>query len=119
MFSQIVKRDIYSIAKIHKYLLVNSLEWWQIITIMGIVFVGLWVSESIANWRREYQDFQEFKTSIKDNKLTIDLLQIQLAGQKSKLDIVVYEVDAIHQEISTYLKKLKKIERDIKKMDYC
>ena len=119
LFSQMVKRDIHSIAKIYKLVLFDSLEWWQIIAIVCAVFVGLCLSESIEKWRRHFHDLQEMKSNIKDNKLTIDLLQIQLADYKSKFDIVIYEVDAIHQEMNTYLKKLKKVERDIKKMDYC
>lgn len=119
LFSQILKRETNPLSKIYNFMFINSLEWCQIIGLFGIVFIALSISESIEKWRRHFQDFQEMKTNIKDNKLTIDLLQIQLADYKSKFDIVVYEVDAIHQEMSTYLKKLKKVERDIKKMDYC
>jgi hypothetical protein len=119
MFFQIMKRDTSPLAKIYKFIFYdNSLELWQIMAIMGVVCFGIYVSELLSTLNNNVKDFQQMKSDIKQNKLTIDLLQIQLEAYESKFRIVVEEIDAIHEEMSTYLKKVKKIERDVKKLDY-
>lgn len=119
---EIVKKENYYVSKIYEFIFDfdsfsfnDFIYFWKIIMISLVVYFGIYLYETFVKWS---VTIREMNIAIKQIRIENDLLRSEMNNYYNKNNIIADEIDTIHTELVKCTKKIKKVENQIKKLDY-
>jgi hypothetical protein len=112
----LMKKENVFISKIYKFKfdmdnIVNIIDI-KIILLCIVVYFGIYIYDK---WNT---NIVTMRIAIKQLQIENELLRTKIDHQYNKNNIIADEIDTIHTEVVKCIKKIRKVENELKKMDY-
>lgn len=122
---EIFKKEHDSISKIYKFIFdfnsfsfanfIHTLDFYKIIVFALIICFTIYLYETFEKWN---DTIKEMNITIKQLQIENELLNNHLSTYSKKNTIIADEIDTIHSEVVKCIKKIRKIENQVKNLDY-
>jgi len=114
--NQFIKKEHQYISKIYKFIFGQDYTYNFIDN--KIIILGFILCFGIYLYEKWNSNIIAMHIAIKQLQLENELLRTKIENQYNKNNIIASEIDTIHTEVVKCIKKIRKIENDVKNMDY-